>query len=67
MGFLIELPENGGSMNILVVIDRFLKMVHLIPLLSSTEAINVSDVFFDSVVHLHGLLSTIISDQDPHF
>ena len=53
MDFLINLPENGGSMSILVVVDQFSKMVHLIPLLSSTEAKDVAAAFFDSVVHLH--------------
>ena len=67
MDFLINLPENGGSVSILVVIDQFSKMVNLIPLLSSTEAMDVTSVFFDSVVHLHGLPSTIILDRDPRF
>ena len=66
MDFLINLPEDGGSMSILVVIDRFSKMVHLIPLLSSTEAKGVVAAFFDSV-GFHGLPSTIISNRDPHF
>ena len=67
LDFLINLPENGGSMSILVVVDRFLKMVYLIPSLSSTEAMDVAAAFFDSVVHLYGLLSTIILDRDPYF
>ena len=54
MDFLINLPENGGSTSILVVVDRFSKIVHLVPLLSSTEAMNVAAAFFDSVVYLHG-------------
>ena len=67
MDFLINLPENEGSTSILVVVDQFLKMVHLIPLLSSTEAMDVAAAFFDSVICLHGLPATIISDRDPHF
>ena len=67
MDFLINLPDNGGSTNITVVVDQFLKMVHLVPLLSSTEATDVAAVFFESVVCLHSLPATIISDRDPHF
>ena len=62
MDFLINFPENGGSMSILVVIGRFLKMVHLIPLLSSDEATDIAAAFFDSVINLHGLPFTIILD-----
>ena len=44
-----NLPENSASMSILVVVDHFSKMVHLIPLLSSTEAKDGAAAFFDSV------------------
>ena len=67
MDFLINLPENGVSMSILVVVDHFSKMVHLIPLLSSTEANNIAAAFFDSVVHLYGLPATAILRKYPHF
>ena len=43
--FLINLPENRGSTSFLVVVDRFSKMVHLVPLLSSTEAKDVATAF----------------------
>ena len=65
MDFLISLPKNGVSTSILVVVDRFSKLVHLIPLLSSTEAKDVAAAFFNSVVHLHGLPVIIILDRDP--
>ena len=54
-------------MSILVVVDCFSKMVHLVPLLSSTEAMDIAAAFFDSVVCLHGLPATIISNRDLHF
>ena len=67
MDFLTNLLENRGSTSILVVVDRFSKMVHLIPLLSSTEATDVLVAIFNSVICLHGLHATIISDRDPRF
>ena len=67
MDFLTNLSENGGSMSILVVIDQFSKMVYLVSLLSSIEVIDIAASFFNSVVYLHGLPSTIILDRDPHF
>ena len=42
-------------------------MVHLIALLSSTEATDIVAAFFNSIICLHGLPATIISDRDPHF
>ena len=66
MDFLISLPKNGVSTSILVVVDRFSKLVHLIPLLSSTEAKDVAAAFFDSVICLHGLPARVISDIDLH-
>ena len=54
-------------MSILVVVDCFSKMVHLIPLLSSNEAKDVAPAFFDSAIYLHGLPATIISYRDPRF
>ena len=65
MDFLINIPENGGSISILVVVDHFSKMVHPVPLLSSTEAMDIAAAFFDSVVCLDSLPATIISDRDP--
>ena len=67
MDFLTNLPTNNGSESILVVVDRFSKMIHLVPLQQKTEASDVADAFFDSVVRLHGLPATIISDRDPRF
>ena len=54
-------------MSILVVVNQFLKIVHLIPILFPTEAMDIAAAFFESVVHLHSLPSTIILEQDPHF
>ena len=67
MNFLINVLENGGSTSILVVVDHFSKMVHLVPLSSSTEATDIAAAFFDSVICLHGAPATIISDRDPCF
>ena len=67
MDFLINFPEYGGNTSTLVVVDHFSKMVHLIPLFSSTEAKDVAAAFFDSIVSLHGLPTTVLSDIDPHF
>ena len=56
MDFLINLPEYGGSTSILVVVDRFSKKVHLIPLLSSTEAKDVASALTQSFLYMVYLL-----------
>jgi Integrase core domain len=52
---------------VLVVVDRFSKMCHLMLLSDDTTAPAVADAFFENVVKLHGLPKTIVSDRDPRF
>ena len=47
-------------------VDRFSKMVILVPL-RETDARHVADRFLAEVVSHHGLPHTIISDRDPCF
>ena len=67
MDFLTELPTVSGKSTVLVVIDRFFKMLSLIPLGEQTDTESVALAFFDFVVCMHGLPWTIISDRDPRF
>ena len=53
--------------SILVVVDCFSKMAHFLPCFRTADASRVSKIFFDSVVKLHGLLKTIVSDRDVKF
>ena len=62
MGFLTELPIILGKSTVLVVIDRFCKMLRLITLGKQIDTEFMTHVFFDHVVHIHGLPRTIISD-----
>ena len=67
MDFVVNLPTAKGFVSILVVVDRFSKMIHLVPLAESTSAEKVTRAFFTHVVKFHGLPSSIISDCDPRF
>ncbi|XP_076953590.1 uncharacterized protein LOC143627711 [Bidens hawaiensis] len=42
-------------------------MVHFIPCKKTTYAVNVAQLFFREVYHLHGLPSSIVYDQDTRF
>lgn len=68
MDFVTDLPvTSDGHSTVLLVVDRFSKMVHLIPMGEDTSAPHVAKCFFEHVVRLHGLPSSIVSDRDPRF
>jgi hypothetical protein len=63
--FIEALPKVGGKSFILTVVDRFSKMAHFIPLSHPYSASSVTKAFFDSIVRLHGIPCSIVSDRDP--
>ena len=67
MDFLTDLPMSDGQISLLVVVHRFSKMLHIVPLKEGTSAQDVVKAFFANVAHLHGLPATIITDRDPRF
>lgn len=52
---------------VLTIIDRFSKYAHFIPLGHPYTASSVAKAFFDNIVRLHGVHSSMVSDQDPAF
>ena len=52
---------------VFVVVDRFTKYVHFIPLAHPYTTAKVAHLFMQFVFKLHGLPSTIVSDRDPVF
>jgi len=67
MDFIAALPRVNGKTVILTVVDRFSKFAHFIPLSHPYTAASVARVFFQEIVRLHGLPSSIVSDSDPVF
>jgi hypothetical protein len=59
MDFIDGLPKSAGSDCILVVVDKFTRYGHFIPLSHPYSA--------HSVYKLHGLPAAIVSDRDPVF
>jgi hypothetical protein len=67
MDFVERLPQVNGKSVILAVIDRFSKYCHFLPLRHPYTTTSVARFFFDNIVKLHGILSSIVSDRDPVF
>ena len=67
MDFIERLPKSEGYSVILVVVDRFTKFAHFLPVKHPYTAVIIAQLFFDNIVKLHGLPETIVSDRDTIF
>lgn len=67
MDFIEGLPKSNSYEVLLVVIDRFRKYAHFIPMSHPYSALQVAQVYLNNVYKLHGLPQSIISDRDRVF
>jgi hypothetical protein len=67
MDFIEGLPKSGQANCIFVVVDKFSKYSHFIPLLHPFLAATVAQAFLSKVYKLHGMPAAIISDRDKVF
>jgi len=66
MDFITELPASEECDQLWVVIDRFTKMAHFIPLREKTAA-DLAVIFAKEIWKHHGLPMDIVSDRDSRF
>ena len=68
MDFITELLESEGCDQLWVVIDRFTKMAHFLPLRKEGKmAADIAVIFAQEIWKFHGLPTDIVSDRDSCF
>ena len=60
-------PESEGKDAILVIVDRFSKMIHLFPISVNITSLGIAKIFRDEIFKLHGIPKKVISDRGPQF
>jgi hypothetical protein len=64
MGFIVGLPLTARKFDsIWVIVDRFTKSTHFIPMQTHYKAEKYAEIYIARVLCLHGILKTIVSDR----
>jgi hypothetical protein len=65
MDFITDLPLSEDCHQVWVIVDRFTKMAHFIPLKKEQKMAEYSvKIFAHKIWRFHGILTDIISDHD---
>ena len=68
MDFVTGLPRTRRKNDaVWVIVDRMTKTAHFIPIRIDFSLTQLSRLYVDNVVRLHGIPSSIVSDRDPRF
>ena len=68
MNFIVGLPKTAkGYDSIWVVVDRFTKSAHFIPVKAGYKSPQYAKLYIARIVSLHGVPKTIISDRGSQF
>lgn len=67
MDFISGLPSSDQYDCIIVVIDKFTKHGHFIPVKHPYTAQKIAELFLDNIYELHGMPLYIVSDGDSVF
>jgi transposase InsO family protein len=68
MDFIVGLPmTHSGYDSIRVIMDRLTKVAHFIPVKTTYSRPQLAELYMSSIVYLHGVLKTIVSDRGMQF
>jgi hypothetical protein len=67
LDFVEGLPPSGQFKCILVVVDKFSKLDHFVPLKHPFTALTVAGAYMENVYKLHGMPASLLSDRDRIF
>jgi transposase InsO family protein len=67
MDFISGFPKSGRFDGVLVVVDKFSRFAHFIPIAHPYTAATVARLFLDNIYKLHSMPVSIISDRDRIF
>ena len=68
MDFVTGLPRTQRQHDaICVIVDRLTKSAHFLPVNVEDSLEKLAQLYVDEIVRLHGVLVSIVSDQDPRF
>ena len=61
------LPKSNGMDAIVVIIDQFIKMIHLKATTTNISSEGVAKIYRDDIWKLHGIPRKILSNRGPQF
>jgi len=68
MDFVGALPKTVKGFNsIWVIIDRFMKLAHFIPIKTGMSMMRLVEIYIEQVVRLHNIPSNNVSNRDLRF
>jgi len=67
MDFIVGLPKSNGYTKIWVLVERFSKMAHFIPLRAEEQIKELALTYVKEIWHHHELPESIVSDRDTRF
>jgi len=67
MDFIVGLSKSDGYTKIWIMVDRFSKMAHFIPIRTEEHIKELALTFVKEIWRLHGLPKSIVSDRDTRF
>jgi len=61
------LPRSNGKDAIVVIVDRFTKMIRLMATTTNISSEGIAKIYRDEIWKIHGIPKTILSDRGPQF